>query len=143
MQKNPRIQIPLFYTTKNKLTRLQNERGNKMVEKHLKLLGMVVKDKASDYKGVVVSVSFDLFGCIQADVRSKELDKEGMLKNGMWLDLNRLKVVSKKPVMPVPEYHYLSKEKVRKEHVANGYQGCANKSMTVSTVRKQSQTHRM
>jgi len=40
-----------------------------LIKKHLDLLGHKVKDKVSDFQGVVISMSFDLYGCIQADVR--------------------------------------------------------------------------
>lgn len=74
------------------------------IQKHLNLLGYEVKDVASDYQGIVISMCFDLFGCVQADVRPKELDKDGKIKQGAWLDVNRLKVISKKPVMDQPEF---------------------------------------
>ena len=75
------------------------ERNRNMnVKKHLDLLGHEVKDKVSDYKGVVISMSFDLYGCIQADVRPKELNREGKMIPGQWIDVSRLKVTSKKPL---------------------------------------------
>ena len=46
-----------------------------IIKKHLDLLGHKVKDKVSDYTGVVISISFDLYGCIQADVRPITLNK--------------------------------------------------------------------
>jgi hypothetical protein len=72
------------------------------IEKHLGLLGHEVRDKVSDYKGVVISISFDLFGCVQALVRPMGL-KDGDLQNGNWLDLSRLRVISSKPLM-LPNY---------------------------------------
>lgn len=89
------------------------------IKKHLDLLGFEVQDKATDFKGVVNSVSFDLFGCIQADVRPKELNKEGELNKGYWLDINRLKKISKKPVMEAPNFEY--------GYVADSKQGAADK----------------
>lgn len=53
-----------------------------LIKKHLNLLGHEVKDKVSDFKGVVTSISFDLYGCVQADVRPKELDKDGSIQKG-------------------------------------------------------------
>jgi len=90
-----------------------------MVEKHLELLGLEVEDKASDASGIVISVSFDLFGCIQADVRPKKLDKEGKLRQCWWLDINRLRIVDKKPVMERPNFNY--------GNIADGGQGAAEK----------------
>lgn len=76
-----------------------------MIKKYLELLGCEVKDKVSDYKGVVISISFDLYGCVQADVRPKELQKEsGHPKEGYWLDVSRLTLLSKKPLMDQPNF---------------------------------------
>ena len=59
-----------------------------LIKKHLDLLGHKVKDKVSDFQGVVISMSFDLYGCIQADVRSMELDEKGMVRGGIWMDVS-------------------------------------------------------
>ena len=74
------------------------------VHKHLCLLGLKVKDKVSGFEGVVQSISFDLFGCIQADVRAACVDKDGKLKDGYWFDVTRLHVLSRKPVMDIPDF---------------------------------------
>ena len=77
------------------------------IKKHLDLLGHEVKDKVSDFTGVVISMSFDLYGCIQADVRPKKLRKDdGTITQGMWLDVLRLDVVSKKPLMDQPNFEW-------------------------------------
>ncbi len=75
-----------------------------IIEKHFEWLGHKVKDKMSDYEGVVTSLSFDLYGCIQADVRPTELNEKGSLKVGCWLDVSRLSVISKKPLMDQPNF---------------------------------------
>lgn len=90
-----------------------------LIKKHLDLLGYKVKDKVSDYTGVVVSMGFDLYGCIQADVRPMELTKEdGKLKVGIWLDVARLEVISKKPLMDQPNFEW--------GEAAKGMKGPAN-----------------
>ena len=77
------------------------------IKKHLDLLGYKVKDKVSDFKGVVISMSFDLYGYIQADVRPMELTKEdGKVKQGLWVDVSRLEVISKKPLMEQPNFEW-------------------------------------
>lgn len=64
-------------------------------------------------------MSFDLYGCIQADVRPKDLKKEeGTPKPGYWLDVSRLEVVSKKPLMEQPDFEW--------GEVAKGEKGPAN-----------------
>lgn len=77
-----------------------------LIKKHLELLGHEVKDKVSDFNGVVISISFDLYGCIQADVRPKTLKEDGTIAIGMWLDVSRLEVVSKKPLMNQPNFEW-------------------------------------
>lgn len=64
---------------------------------------MKVEDRVTGFKGVVASVSFDLYGCIQAVV-NPGMDKSGKLGDSNWFDVNRLKVISKSPVMPVPAF---------------------------------------
>ena len=81
-------------------------------------MGHKVKDKVSDYTGVVISISFDLYGCIQADVRPITLNKEGSIVQGVWLDVSRLKVLTKKPLMDVPDFEW--------GDVAKGKKGPAN-----------------
>jgi len=48
------------------------------VKKHLSLLGLKVKDKVTGYTGVVASIGFDLYGCVQAIV-NPGMDKDGKL----------------------------------------------------------------
>ena len=76
------------------------------IKKHLSLMGHEVQDKVSDFRGVVISISFDLYGCVQADVRPKKLDKEGRLTVGHWVDVARLKVLTKKPLMEQPNFEW-------------------------------------
>ena len=87
-----------------------------IIKKHLDLLGHKVKDKVSDYTGVVISISFDLYGCIQADVRPITLNKEGSIVQGIWLDVSRLKVLTKKPLMDVPDFEWGDVAKGKKGH---------------------------
>jgi len=77
-----------------------------IIKEHFELLGHKVKDKVSDYIGVVISISFDLYGCIQADVRPIELDEKGHVKTGMWFDVARLKVLTKKRLMEPPDFEW-------------------------------------
>ena len=88
------------------------------VQEHLKLLGMKVQDRVTGLKGVVVSISFDLYGCIQA-IMAPEANAEGKVPESYWLDVTRLKVTGKKPVMKLPNYD--------KGYVADGCKGPADK----------------
>ena len=48
------------------------------IKKHLEILGFRVTDKVTGLTGVAVSVSFDLYGCIQVIV-NPGLDKDGKM----------------------------------------------------------------
>lgn len=67
------------------------------VEKHLELLGFNVKDKITGFEGVVSSISFDVYGCIQATVTP--MSKDGECPESVWIDVIRLDPTSEKPVM--------------------------------------------
>ena len=75
------------------------------VKKHLALLGMEVQDCITKRKGIVTSIGFDLYGCIQAIV-DPGLDKEGKSIDSIWFDIGRLKILSERPVMKVPNFDY-------------------------------------
>ncbi len=75
------------------------------LKKHLDLLGMRVEDRVTGFRGVVSSVGFDLYGCIQAIVNPGQ-DKDGKLMEQVWFDVNRLRVLAAEPVMPRPEFDW-------------------------------------
>jgi hypothetical protein len=69
------------------------------------MLGLKVEDKVTGYKGIVCSVGFDLYGCIQVIV-NPGIDKDGKFQESSWLDISRLKVIDKKPVMDRPNFEF-------------------------------------
>ncbi len=75
------------------------------IQKHMELLGMKVRDKVTGFRGVVSSVTFDLYGCIQALV-TPEAGKAGKQEDSRWFDVQRLTVTSQAPVMALPDYEY-------------------------------------
>lgn len=76
----------------------------KAVRKHISLLGLTAKDKVTGFSGVITTMSFDLYGCVQAVV-TPPVDKEGKRHDGHWFDVTRLLIsVKDKPAMPVPNY---------------------------------------
>lgn len=89
-----------------------------MVERHLDLLGMKVEDKVTGFSGVVTSVSFDLYGCIQAIINPGS-DKDGKIMESHWFDVSRLVVKGDYPVMRRPNFQV--------GPVAEGDQGAAEK----------------
>lgn len=73
--------------------------------KDLDLLGHKVKDRVSGFIGIVVSVSYDLSGCIQAYLTpqvAKHAEKRG---EGCWVDTKRLERISTRPTMPMPAFN--------------------------------------
>ena len=73
------------------------------MREHLKLLGLKVRDGVTGVEGVVTSVCFDLYGCVQVAVQPRGT-KDGKLEDGRWFDEKRIKVLDKKPVMDVPTF---------------------------------------
>lgn len=75
------------------------------LKKHLDLLGMRVEDRITGFKGVVVSVGFDLYGCIQAII-NPGVGADGKPQDAHWFDVNRLQITSDTPVMERPEFEW-------------------------------------
>ncbi len=74
-----------------------------LVQKHLSILGMRVRDHVTKAEGIATSVSFDLYGCIQVAL-NPGLDKDGKHRDSYWMDIARLEVIGKKPVMDPPSF---------------------------------------
>ena len=68
------------------------------MEKEMKMLGFKARDKVTGFEGVITSVSFELYGCIQY-LLNPGMTKENKLGDCCWFDTNRIEIVSKKPVM--------------------------------------------
>lgn len=74
-----------------------------MSDAFLDLLGKTGRDKVTGLRGVVTSVSFDLYGCVQVAV-SPPVDDKGALPDGRWFDANRIEIEDVPRVMPVPAF---------------------------------------
>lgn len=75
------------------------------MEEHFKLLGFKARDVVTGFEGVVESISFDLYGCVQAVLRpSLDKAKPAEVPDGRWFDLKRLVAVGKQAVMPIPDF---------------------------------------
>ena len=68
----------------------------------MQLLGLKVREVVTGFSGVVTSVSFDLYGCVQALVSPGV--KDGKLGDQVWFDVKRLMVSDLEPVMAVPDF---------------------------------------
>jgi len=74
------------------------------------LLGMKVVDLVTGYRGVVTSISFDLYGCVQGLV-NHGLMSDGKLGEQTWFDVSRLEIMSLDPVMDRPDFSYFHPER--------------------------------
>jgi hypothetical protein len=73
-------------------------------QKHIDMLGLKCKDKVTGLQGVVTSISFDLFGCVQA-VINPGITEDNKLAETFWLDICRLAIIDNKRVMEVPDFN--------------------------------------
>lgn len=74
-----------------------------LVLQHLDLLGYRVRDCVTLLEGPVISISFDLFGCVQALV-DQGVDKDGKRRDPLWMDVTRLTRLSSGPIMAPPDF---------------------------------------
>ena len=88
--------------------------------KHINMLGLKVKDAVTGFNGVVTTVSFELYGCVQAVV-TPPANSDGEVKAGRWFDVTRLKIIDSKPVMALPNFE--------EGYIADGKKGCAVKPL--------------
>lgn len=77
------------------------------MNKYMSLLGHRAKDKVTDFEGVVTTVAFDLYGCIQV-VLVPAADKDGKMGEGNWFDAKRIELTSTSPVMEAPDFETLA-----------------------------------
>lgn len=70
---------------------------------HLDLLGFKVRDVVTDFEGVVVSISFDISGCIQGLVMGHFNESKGE-PFSRWFDTKRLIKMRLEPVMKLPDF---------------------------------------
>ncbi|KKL98923.1 hypothetical protein LCGC14_1819580 [marine sediment metagenome] len=82
--------------------------------KGMELLGLKVEDKVTKQKGIVTSIAYDLYGCIQVSITPEDKGAKGEEALLMiWYDLVRIKVLSKKPVIKVPDFEDMEEEEIQ------------------------------
>ena len=91
-----------------------------MKEKHFELLGKKGKDAVTGFSGVITSLSFDLYGCIQV-VITPPADKKDGVKNGQWFDVTRVEITNHTLVIPLPDF--------AEGYIAMGKKGAAVKPL--------------
>jgi hypothetical protein len=79
-----------------------------MVNEALELLGHRVKDRVTNFSGVVTSVCFDLYGCVQAALQAP-VDEKGEALACHWYDVSRLDKLGDERVMEPPAQFALNK----------------------------------
>lgn len=87
-------------------------------DRHIALLGRTATDLVSGFSGVISTMSFDLYGCVQAVV-VPPVQTDGTRPDSQWFDVARLKLSTKAPVMPVPDFS--------RGYIAEGKKGAAEK----------------
>jgi len=70
------------------------------MEKHLELLGYKAMDKVTKMEGIITSISFDLFGCIQVILTPAYNSNS----ESQWFDLRRVTVLDYTRVMEYPDF---------------------------------------
>ena len=88
--------------------------------KHINLLGLKAEDVVTGFSGVISTMSFDLYGCVQA-VLTPPVNEKGEMKDGKWFDVTRLNVTANEPVMERPDFS--------KGYIAEGKKGCSDKPL--------------
>ena len=88
------------------------------VQQHLDNLGKTGRDKVTGLEGVIDSLCFDLYGCIQYMIKPKAKEN-GELVNSYWIDVTRVEVINDERVMPLPDYD--------SGYIAEGKKGAADK----------------
>lgn len=79
---------------------------------HIDNLGKKCHDIVTGMKGVIVSVSFDLYGCIQYAIQPPAAKGDNQVPNSFWFDENRVLLETKRPVMP--SVHHSDQEEQKK-----------------------------
>lgn len=74
-----------------------------LVDRSLGLLGLRGRDRVTGYEGVVSSVCFDLYGCVQLILTGKT-GWDGKLQDCGIFDIKRVEILSTTPVMKPPDF---------------------------------------
>ena len=94
--------------------------NSEIIEQQIQLLGLKAKDKVTRFEGVITTMSYDLYGCVQVVITPEYDSKTNTQGEGRWFDVTRLDV-SNKRVMDVPDYE--------NGYVLSGQKGCAEKPL--------------
>ena len=73
------------------------------IKQHIELLGKRAEDRVTGFSGIISTIAFDLYGCIQATIMPP-MKEDGTVPDGRWYDVNRLKIISDERVMDLPNF---------------------------------------
>lgn len=73
-------------------------------EHHFRFIGLKCRDRITGFEGVGSSVAFDVYGCIQTCITPPHKKGEKEPPTSCWFDNNRLVVVDKKLIQPLPDF---------------------------------------
>lgn len=88
-----------------------------MIKKHVNLLGKKGRDRITGTEGIITSVSFDLYGCVQAIITTQDESKE----SNYWRDVCRIEITDPDRALPLPSFDPTP------EQIASGGKGPAMK----------------
>lgn len=74
---------------------------NNIITTALQTLGLRGVDKVTGFEGMVATVGFDAYGCVQLAL-TPTLDKEGKPRDGHWFDIKRVTLGER--VMDIPAF---------------------------------------
>lgn len=80
-----------------------------MIEQSLDMLGFRAKDKVGGFEGVITSVSFDLYGCVQLAI-NPGTKTDGKLDDCYWFDVQRIEITSDRRVIERPHFEAVKKK---------------------------------
>lgn len=75
------------------------------IKQHFELLGLRVKDQITGVEGIVSSICFDLYGCIQVII-NRGLDKDGKQLEQQWFDVVRISRLNNEPIIQQPNFEF-------------------------------------
>ena len=84
-------------------------KNNGKAAKTINRLGEEGQDKVTGFRGIVTSVSFDLYGCVSywltPKVKQDDDGNQAPTDGGRWFDADRIKFGDdREKVMPVPDF---------------------------------------
>lgn len=71
---------------------------NDLINTSLSLLGLKARDRVTGFHGMVFSVTFDAYGCVQALITPPYVDNKAA--DAMWFDVKRIEPAERLMVAP-------------------------------------------